>query len=295
MNQYDRENKIRKKRIQLLVLIILGTLAFAGNVMAEDQTLPDNTTIRIAIFQMSPEVGNFTANHATIEEAITISSEQGADWFITPEMAESGYEFTNYVRPDQLPEFPSPWFRRLGEISHDKNITLFIGFPERLLSDYYNAVVVIDRDGNLSGMYQKNDIIPYKNEEWATLGNARTLEVDGHTVGYYICADVVNQSITNTYIANDVDILLSSAAWYPDPGMGPEEYWENVTAMSGVPLVIANTVGKKGTIDFTHAESGVYQDGKLIYLVPESEQVIAFVDWNYSTGEITPAGKTERV
>ena len=295
MKEFDRKNEIRKKRIQLLVLIMIGALACTWDVMADNPNTPDNATIRIAIFQMAPEVGNFTANHATIEKAIDVSSEQEADWFITPELAESGYEFTDYVRPDQLPEFPSPWFKTLGEISRDKNITLFIGFPERLRSTYYNAVAVIDRDGNLSGIYQKNDIIPSKNENWATLGNARTLEVDGHTVGYYICADVVNQSITNTYIANDVKIMLSSAAWYPDPRMGPEEYWENVTAISGVPLVIANTVGKKGKIDFTHADSGVYQDGKPVYLVPESEQVIAFVDWNYLTGEIAPAEKAERV
>jgi hypothetical protein len=42
---------------------------------------------------------NFTANHQTIEQAINLAPAHGADWFITPEIAESGYEFTDYLQP----------------------------------------------------------------------------------------------------------------------------------------------------------------------------------------------------
>ncbi|HWQ68218.1 MAG TPA: carbon-nitrogen hydrolase family protein [Methanospirillum sp.] len=263
--------------------------------MAEGSISDDNTTIRIAIFRMSPEEGNFTANHATIEEAIHISAENGADWFLTPEMAESGYEFTDYMSIDQLPEFPSPWISRLENLSREENITLFIGFPERIGDNFYNSVAVINQEGNISGIFQKTDIIPGTHEGWATPGNASPLTVDNLKIGYYICADAVNLNITDLYIASDVDIMLSSAAWYPDPEMGPESYWENITLMSDVPLVIANTVGKKGRLDFTHANSGVFQNGRELYQIPGTEQVIAFVDWNYLTGEILPAGEEEPV
>jgi len=295
VKHHNKKRGIRNNWIRYLLLIFLWTAIFIGDGIAEDSTSDTNTTIRIAIFQMSPEEGNFTANHATIEEAINISRERGADWFITPEMAESGYEFIEYIKPEQVPEFPSPWFYRLAAITREKNITLFIGFPERIETDYYNAVAVIDKEGNISGIHQKNVIIPGPIEGWATPGNSTPLEVDGQSVGYYICADATDQNITNTYISYNVDIFLSSAAWYPDPTMGPEQYWENITTMSDAPLVIANTLGKKGNIDFTHAESGVYQNGKEVYRVPDSTQVIAFVDWNYLTGEIIPAGEPEIV
>lgn len=281
-------NHYSKSSLLLLVLIVLS-LSIGG--FAEESVSNDNTIIRIAIFRMSPEEGNFTANHDTIEKAVNISSERGANWFITPEMAESGYEFTDFMTIDQLPEFPSPWFSRLENLSREKNITLFIGFPERHGNDYHNSVAVIDREGNISGIHQKIDIIPGKNEGWATPGNATLLEVDNLTVGYYICADAVNQNITTMYLANNVDILLSSAAWYPDPQMGPDPYWKNVTTQLDVPLVIANTAGKKGKIDFTQTKSGVFQNGREIYLIPGSNQVIACVDWNYRTGEIYPVAE----
>lgn len=278
-----------------LICIALGVLVFVWGGIADDSYSDENTTIRIALFRMSPEVGNFTMNHATIEDAINISSAAGADWFITPEMAESGYEFTDYIRPDQLPEFPSPWFSRLMNISRENNITLFIGFPERSEGEYYNSVAVIDRKGQIRGVYHKTDIIPGIHEGWATPGNATFLEVDNLSIGYYICADAVNQNITKTYVASDVDIMLSSAAWYPDPTMGPEEHWINVTMQSDVPLVIANTIGKKGKIDFTHAKSGVYLGGKELYIVPGEDQVLAYIDWNYQTGEIRPFENPEPV
>ncbi len=250
----------------------------------------DDPVIRIAIFQMAPEEGNFTVNHAMIEKAITVASVNGADWFLTPEMAESGYEFLEHMTLDDVPEFPSSWFEHLATLAEAENITLFIGFPERSGGKYYNAVAMIDHDGNLSGIHQKIEIIPGPNEGWATPGDTTPLMADDHTIGYYICADVANASITDDYIAAGADIMLSSAAWYPDPTMGPEEYWKSVTGRSGVPLVIANTVGKKGEIDFTHAESGVYQNNTTVYTVPASEQVVAFVDWNPQTGTIRPGG-----
>jgi predicted amidohydrolase len=112
--------------------------------------------------------------------------------------------------------------------------------------------------------------------------------VDGYSVGYYICADAANPNITRAYVADHVDIMLSSAAWYEDPEMGPEEFWENVSRSSGVPLIIANTVGKQGKIDFDHSRSGVYLHGKDVYTVKNPGPVLGFVDWDTVTGEVRP-------
>lgn len=274
------------------ILFLLVSLS-SGVVLAEVSPPDEGSGLRIAIFRMSPDIGNFTANHATIEKAVNISHENGADWFITPEMAESGYEFTDYLSLDQVPEYPSPWFSRLENLSREENITLFIGFPERSGDEYHNSVAVIDRNGNISGIIRKTDVIPGGHEGWARPGEASPVVVDNLTIGYYICADAVNRNITERYLAGGADILLSSAAWYPDPSMGPESSWKNLSAASGIPLVIANTAGKKGKLDFTQADSGVYLHGREVYRIPGSDQVVAFVDWNYLTGGIVPAGVRE--
>lgn len=278
----------------VLFLVLLALVLTAGSLVecAQLVTPPaEKPVIRIAVFQMAPDPGNLTANHATIEHAIDLAAARGADWFITPEMAESGYEFADYLQPDQLPVFPSPWFVSLRQRARDHRISLFIGFPENDNGSYYNAVAVIDRNGQIAGVRHKIDIIPGKYEGWARPGTPAPLVVDGHRIGYYICADAVNTSLTERYVADNVEILLSSAAWYPDPAMGPDACWENVSRVSGVPLVIANTAGKTGTIDFTRAESRVYLKGEKIFSVPAGEPAIAFFDWNYRTGEVTAAGE----
>jgi predicted amidohydrolase len=192
----------------------------------------------------------------------------------------------------ELPEFPSPWFVSLEQRARDKDISLFIGFPLNDRGPFYNAVAVIDRPGHIVDIRKKIDIIHGNYEGWASPGTPAPLSVDGHRIGYYICADAVNPNLTNAYVADNVEIMLSSAAWYPDPFMGPDACWENVARVSGVPLVIANTVGKTGTIDFTRAESRVYLHGKNMYTVPVSVPAVAFVDWNFRMGEIIPAGVT---
>lgn len=275
-------------RFQFLGIILLFLITLSlGNVWINNE----GSVIRIAIFQMAPLEGDFTANHATIEGAIRAAAKRGADWFITPELAESGYEFVDHLSPEELPEFPSPWFRHLTDIARDEGITLFIGFPERDQNRYYNAVAVIDQSGTITGVHQKMDIIPSIYEKWASPGTAVPLNADGYRIGYYICADAANQNITRAYRADQVDVMLSSAAWYEDPDMGPEQFWENATQSSRVPLIIANTVGKKGKIDFNHSKSGIYQDGKNIYTVQRSDPALAFVDWNTRTETIRPVGE----
>ncbi|MBN1166384.1 MAG: carbon-nitrogen hydrolase family protein [Methanospirillaceae archaeon] len=291
MNSKKRENQAFLFLVVSLVISLFVPVPAAGDGMAGYSSSLTNTTVRIAIFQMASVEGNFTANHATIQEAIRIASGRGADWFITPELAESGYAFVRSIRLEELPEFPSPWINSLESIAKEENITLFIGFPERDGSDYYNSVVVIDREGNVSAIHRKNVIIPGPFEEWATQGSSVPITVDDFSVGYFICADATDPTITSRYHSDDVDIFLSSAAWYPDPNMGPEQYWESITRISDAPLVIANTAGKKGAIDFTHAESGVYLGGEMVYRLPVNEQVMAFIDWNYLTDEITLAGE----
>ncbi len=282
-----REEYSRMKRIIFILIILhLTVIATAADIYPDN-----NPIIRIAIFQMEPEEGNFNANHATIEDAITIATKHGADWFITPELAESGYEFTTTVRPNQLVAFPSSWLQSLGEIAKNDTITLFIGFPQRTGDTYHNAVALIDREGNISGVHQKREIIPGTLEGWATPGNTTTLTVDNLNIGYFICADVVNPDITSRYLNEHVDIMLSSAAWHPDPSMGPDEYWADVTRTIPVPLVIANTAGEKGEIDYTSSVSGVYRDGQKVYQISDPGQVIAFVDWNVTSGRVNPVGE----
>lgn len=282
-----RKEHNRMDRIILIMIIVHCTVIGS----AADPDPDSNPIIRIAIFQMEPEEGNFSANHATIEQAIALATGHGADWFVTPELAESGYEFATIVRPDQLVAFPSPWLQSLGEIAQNDTITLFIGFPQRSEDTYHNAVALIDTNGNISGVYQKREIIPGSLEEWAKPGNNPILTVDNLSIGYFICADVVNSDITNKYLNEQVEIMLSSAAWYPDPSLGPDEYWADLTRTIPVPLVIANTAGKKGEIDYTGSVSGVYRNGKKIYQVPGCGQVIAFVDWNVTSGKITQVGE----
>ena len=246
--------------------------------------------VRIAIVQLSQLPENSTADHAAIEEAVRIAASRHADWVVMPELAESGYEFAAYRDPDQLPLFPPAWFPDLETLAHKGRMTLFVGFPENDNGTLHNSVAVIGRNGRILGIERKTAVIPGRYEGWAQPGEEHSLIVDGHRVGYFICADAGNATLVRNYQSERAEILLSSAAWYPDPEMGPDDIWQNVSRTFSGPLIIANTVGMSGPVDFSRAESRIYRQGGIFYSIPVRSPAVAFADWDPATGAIRVAG-----
>jgi predicted amidohydrolase len=277
--------KLKRLRPWLCLWLVIPGLALAGCAgMAQHKPEPDIE--RIAIFQMAPIPGDFAANHHLIEEAIRLAAAEGANIFVTPELAEAGYEFADTIKLPELPEYPSPWLSQLAGRAKETQMTLFIGFPQRSGEHYYNAVAAISRQGHIAGVHQKINIIPSPEESWATPGDTRPITVDGLKIGYFICADAANAELIQADKDDAPDLLLSSAAWYPDPEMGPEPFWQQVTAEIEAPFFIANTTGHIGKIDFSHSSSAVYQGGRPLFTLSQPGNSLYFFDWNRQSGQI---------
>lgn len=260
-----------------------GAKRFTGNKAASAKA-PNAT--RLALLHMDSVPGDVPGNRARIEGAIKEAVAHGADWVVTPELAETGYNFSKRIGTDWIEPFPGTWISSLAAIARDNRVALFIGFAERdgKTGKFHNSVAVIDRAGTIQGTYRKQ-VVHGAAEAWSTAGKeTRRFVVDGVPLGMLICADAYKPDFAAQYRQQGAAILLSSANWPPVGEMGPRDTWEKRSGETGLPLISINRTGKEPELDFSQGQSAVSADGRRLFSFSSAQSRVFYVDWDGKQG-----------
>lgn len=247
--------------------------------------------LRLALLHLDAIPGDVAGNRARIEAGIKEAVGQGADWVMTPELAETGYNFASRIGTDWIAPFPDTWISTLAAIARDNRVALFVGFAERdaKTGKFHNSVAVIDRDGVIQGAYRKQRVHGGA-ESWSTPGTGGApFMVDGIPVGVLICADTYKPEPAARYREQGAAILLAPANWPPVDGMGPDDLWERRSAETGLPLIVNNRTGREPELDFRRGESVVAAGGERLYSFSTNQSRLFYVDWDRRQGFSQPA------
>jgi predicted amidohydrolase/adenosylcobinamide amidohydrolase len=247
--------------------------------------------LRIALLHLDAIPGDITGNRARIEAGIQEAVNHGADWVITPELAETGYNFASRIGTNWIAPFPDAWISTLAAIARDNRVALFVGFAERDAKSgkFHNSVAVIDRAGTILGAYRKQRVHGGA-ESWSTPGSGGApFVVDGIPVGLLICADTYKPEPAASYRQQGAAILLAPANWPPVAGMGPDDLWERRSAETGLPLIVNNRTGREPELDFTLGESVIATGGERLFSFSSSQSRVFYVDWDRRQGFSQPA------
>ncbi|WP_415036173.1 adenosylcobinamide amidohydrolase [Azonexus sp.] len=237
---------------------------------------------RLALLHLNPIPGDIAGNRRRIEAAIREATRHGADWIVTPELAETGYNFVSRIGTHWIAPFPDAWMHRLAAIARDNRLALFIGFAERdrTKDTLHNSVAVIDRDGSILGSYRKQHPVGSA-EAWALPGDlGGVFKVDGINVGTLICADAWRPAPAARLAQAGARILISPANWPPAGADGPGEVWEKRSQETRLPLLVANRTGTEPELDFSAGESAVSLNGKRLFSFSAPNGGIFYVDWD---------------
>ena len=268
-------------------LFLPGARRFA----ATAGTLPKAPdTLRLALLHLDAEPGDITGNRTRIEAGIREAVGHGADWIMTPELAETGYNFAKRIGTDWIAPFPDAWISTLAAIARDNRVALFVGFAERdaRSGKLHNSVAVIDRDGVIRGTYRKQRVHGGP-ESWATPGSGGApFEIDGIPVGVLICADTYKPDLAARYREQGAAILLAPANWPPVEGMGPGDLWERRSGETGLPLVVNNRTGSEPELDFSRGESVVAVGGERRFVFTAGQTRLFYLDWDRRQGFSQP-------
>ncbi|MBL8429571.1 MAG: adenosylcobinamide amidohydrolase [Dechloromonas sp.] len=247
--------------------------------------------LRLALLHLDAKPGDIAGNRARIEAGIQEAVGQGADWIMTPELAETGYNFASRIGTNWIAPFPDAWISTLAAIARDNRVALFVGFAERdaKTGKLHNSVAVINREGAILGAYRKQRVHGGA-ESWSTPGTGSApFIVDGISVGLLICADTYKPEPAASYRQQGASILLAPANWPPVDGMGPGDLWERRSAETGLPLIVNNRTGSEPELDFTLGESVVAADGERLFSFSTSQSRLFYVDWDRHQGFSQPA------
>jgi adenosylcobinamide amidohydrolase/predicted amidohydrolase len=265
-----------------------GAKHFAAGAAAPAKALE---ALRIALLHLDAVPGDVAGNRARIEAGIKEAIGHGADWVMTPELAETGYNFASRIGTGWIAPFPDAWISTLAAIARDNRVALFVGFAERdgKTGKFHNSVAVIDRAGVIQGAYRKQRVHGGA-ESWSTPGiGGAPFMVDGIPVGVLICADTYKPEPAADYRRQGAAILLAPANWPPVDGMGPGDLWERRSHETGLPLIVNNRTGREPELDFSRGESVVAAGGERLFSFSTSQSRLFYVDWNRRQGFSQPA------
>ena len=103
--------------------------------------------MKIGYLQFKPELLNVKKN---IEKIQTLLANTDFDLMVLPELANSGYLFTDLHQVESVAEEfkSSEYLQALSDIAREKNGYIVSGFCERDKKDFYNSAALVCPDGN---------------------------------------------------------------------------------------------------------------------------------------------------
>lgn len=172
--------------------------------------------INISAIQMCAKIGDKQANFNKITELT--SKINKTDVIVLPEVWNIGWSCADFIKNAEKIE-ESETIAFLTKIAKEKNANIIGGsFIQKAEGDiYYNSCPVLNRNGELIALYNKNHLYSYYgcNEgKYISKGkNPVMVNLEGINFGLTICYDIRFPEIYRAYRKNNADVFINCAAW----------------------------------------------------------------------------------
>ncbi|MFA5802450.1 MAG: NAD+ synthase [Thermoleophilia bacterium] len=242
-------------------------------------------TIRLALAQINPTVGDFAGNKAIIAAGIDQAKAGGADIVVFPELALTGYP------PEDLtfnPDFLAANMAALDDLCHHaRNIVVVAGFLDSHAGDIHNAAAILS-NGKIAGICHKMRLPNYGVFDEFRYFSAGTrpvlLDMDGRLVGINICEDIwyPDEPIGSQVAAGaSLIINLSASPYRTGRTRSREEMLETRARDYITPVALVNMVGGQDELVFD-GNSLVYDEhGRLLARGASFEEDMVVVDIDF--------------
>lgn len=224
-------------------------------------------TIRLALAQINPTVGDFTGNATKIIRQIERAREAGADIVAVPELALTGYP------PEDLllkPQFIAANLQALEPIIQaSKGIIAIVGFVDKT-TDIHNAAAIIC-DGELRSVYHKTYLPNYSvfdEYRYFDAGHSAPIYVYGEvTFGVNICEDIWypgGPTQLQALAGAQIIINISASPYHAGKGRARERMLATRAEDNAVALAYVNLVGGQDELVFDGQSLVINERGQIV-------------------------------
>ncbi|MFA5900006.1 MAG: NAD+ synthase [Hyphomicrobium sp.] len=254
--------------------------------MNPPQPNPIPSSLKIALAQADPTVGDIDGNIALVGELRARAASLGADLIVFPELFVTGYPPEDLVLK---PAFALAARAGVEAFARDAGSgpAVLVGTVWPEAGHVYNAVVLIDH-GRVEAVRYKVDLPNYGVFDEKRVFTAGPLpgpiNCRGVRLGVPICEDIWGNEVVECLAETGAEILIS-------PNGSPFDWTKpdvrmNIAvarvAESGLPLVYVNQVGGQDELVFDGASFVLNADHSLAVQLPAWEEQLAVTEWRRS-------------
>jgi NAD+ synthase/NAD+ synthase (glutamine-hydrolysing) len=240
-------------------------------------------TLRIAIVQHNPTVGDIDGNRDRIERAIKEATDAGAKLVLTPELSLLGYPPRDLLHRTGLLDRQQAAVDHLAALTED-GPTVVVGVAARTNAEtgppLQNSAMVL-QDGAVTERYAKRLLPTYdvfdEHRYFRPGAEPATVTVDGITVGLSVCEDAWNDAVitgqrrhgTNPLAdlaaaGADLLVTISASPFSLGKPARRERRFAGHAEATDCPVVFANQVGGNDDLIFDGNSLVAAPDGSIL-------------------------------
>jgi len=252
--------------------------------------MTETTTLKIAIAQQNPVVGDIAGNVTKLRKAHAEAARQGADLVVFPELFIAGYPPEDLVRKPAFAHATRAAAEALASDLPKDGPGVIVGTVWPDGDKLYNAVVVID-GGQIIGIRYKVDLPNYGVFDEKRVFDPGPLPgpvlFRGVRLGIPICEDIWKEEVCECLAECGAEILIT-------PNGSPYDRDKldlrlNVAVSrvteTNLPLMYVNQVGGQDELVFDGASFVLNADGSLALQMPAWDEMIVTTHWARSGGK----------
>jgi NAD+ synthase len=246
-------------------------------------------TLKIALAQLNPVVGDLAGNAARLRAARAQAAAKGADLVVYPELFITGYPPEDLVRKPAFADAARAAVEGLAAETNDGGPGVIVGtiWPEE--GKLYNSIALLD-GGRVQAVRHKVDLPNY-----GVFDEKRVFDVGpmpgpvnfrGVRIGVPICEDIWKDEVCECLQETGSELLIvpnGSPFDWPKPEMRINVAVARVTE-TGLPMVYLNQVGGQDELVFDGASFVLDADRQLTAQLPAWEEALEAVVFRRTPG-----------
>ncbi len=248
-----------------------------------------STSLRIALAQLNPTVGDLDGNAALARKARSQAAAQNADLVVFPELFMTGYPPEDLILKPAFIDASKRAVEELAKDTADGGPAMLIGtpWPGETGGKPYNSVALLDR-GRVADIRHKVDLPNYgvfdEKRVFAQGPMPGPINFRDIRLGVPICEDMWGEDVCECLAETGAELLLvpNGSPFTRDKHDIRMGHAVARVAETGLPLAYVNQVGGQDELAFDGASFVLNEGGALALQMPAWVEGLTVTEWTRS-------------